>query len=181
MDFGPVKAPRGADFGPAAATEAANVARRPALDEDAAVQKAQAQATSAARPSAEHEMRTVGDIQRLAGFLRASAEELAAGGAGTEGEGGGSGPGADLEGSVVHLINQAERHAEKVFASILDFAGEDRKLLEQAKGFVNKVFEEISEKSPEPMLARLTHERVIELIDRRLQEMTENKDVDFSA
>lgn len=180
MDFGPVKTPGGVDFGAPAATEAASVARRPA-PENAVVHSAQARATSAIRPSAEHEMRTVGDIQRLAGFLRASAEELASFEAGTEGEGSGSGPGADLEGSVVHLINQAERHAEKVFASILDFAGEDRKLLEQAKGFVNKVFEEISEKSPAPMLARLTHERVIELIDRRLQEMAENRDVDFSA
>lgn len=181
MDFGSVKAPGGQPVGPAPATDPAGAARRPAPESHAQAQSAAAQATSNARPPGEHEMRTVGDVQRLANFLRATAEETAAGEAGTEGEGGGSGPGADLEGGVAQMVNQAEKHAEKVFRSILDFAGEDRKLLEQARGFVNKVFEEISEKTPEPMLARLTQERVIELIERRLREMNENVDVDFSA
>lgn len=180
MDFGPVRGPQGANFGSQPPVDAASAARRPAPESSAQVQSAQAQA-AAARQAGEPEMRTVGDVQRLAGFLRAAAEEVASGEAGTEGEGGGSGPGPDLEGGVAQMVNQAERHAEKVFRSILDFAGEDRKLLEQAKGYVNKVFEEFTEKAPEPMLARLTHERVIDLIEARLREMNENVDVDFSA
>lgn len=181
MDFGSVKAPGGQNFGSASATDAASAARRPAAESHAQTQAAEAQATSTVKPPGDHEMRTVGDVQRLANFLRASAEEVATGEAGTDGEGSGGGPGADPDGSVAQMVNQAEKHAEKVFRSILDFAGEDRKLLEQARGFVNKVFEEISQKAPEPMLARLTQERVIELIERRLRDMAENVDVDFSA
>ncbi len=178
MDFGPVRPPRGGEYG----ADHTSAARKPAPASHAQVQSGEAQATSAARPPAEHEMRTVGDMQRLAGFLRASAEEVAAEESGTEGEGGGGGPGADGDGgSVAKMISQVERHAEKVFSSILDFAGEDRKLLEQAKGYVNKVFEGLSEKSSEPMLARLTHQRVIDLIEARLRDMDENKDIDFSA
>ncbi len=178
MDFGSVGTPKGVDHSSAAAADAQNTARRPAPG--GAAQAAAAQAASGARPPDEPQLRTVGDAQRLAGFLRATADELATSEAGTEGDGG-PGQGGDFAPSVTHMVTQAEKHAERIFRSILDYAGDDRRLLEQAKGFVAKVFEEFRDREPEPMLARITHERVIDLIEARLREMAENKDVDFSA
>ena len=180
MEFGPVQAPRGADFGSASANQQAG-AGRSAAAQSAQGQTTASQAAAAGRPEVTAEMRTVGDVQRLAGFLRTTAEEVAAEEAGTQGEGSGAGTGGDLEGGVMAMMTQVERHAERVFRSILEFAGDDRKLLEQARGFVNKVFEEFRERQPEPMMARLTHERVIDLIEARLRGMDENQEVDFSA
>jgi hypothetical protein len=111
---------------------------------------------------------------------RATAEELASSETGTEGEGGTDG-GADFGGSVAQVVTQAEKHAERIFRSILDYAGDDRRLLEQAKGFVAKVFEEFRDRAPEPMLAKITHDRVIDMIEARLRDMGDTEDVDVSA
>ncbi|MBM3276244.1 MAG: hypothetical protein FJZ00_13910 [Candidatus Sericytochromatia bacterium] len=182
MDFGPVQTPRSVDFGSASAADAFVAARRGNQAPSAQAQAAAGQMASSSAAKAEPEMRTVGDTQRLAGFLKATAEELAsAGESGTDGEDGGSGTGPDLDGGLSQMLNRVEKHAERIFRSILDFAGEDRRLLEQAKGFVQKVFEEFRERSPEPMLAKLTHQRVIDLIEARLREAADNTDIDFSA
>ncbi|MBM3271178.1 MAG: hypothetical protein FJZ01_26395 [Candidatus Sericytochromatia bacterium] len=179
MDFGPVRTPKGVDLGGANPAEAQAASRR-APTEAAQAQAGAAQSAAAARPPDEPKMRTVGDAQRLAGFLRATADDLAASEAGTEGDGG-PGQGADYGGSLPQIVTQVEKHAERIFRSILEYAGDDRRLLEQAKGYVAKVFEEFRERDPEPMLARMTHDRVIDLIEARLRDMREDGDVDFSA
>lgn len=131
------------------------------------------------------EVRTVADLQKLVSFVKNAAEIIVAAeepdteDVGTKGDGGGnSGP---YDQGVPKMVLQVEKHAEKIFRSIIEYAGDDRKLLENARGMVSRVFGEYQANDPPPLMAMMTRDRVLDLIEQRLREMQSVKDVDFSA
>ena len=79
---------------------------------------------------------------------------------------------------VTQVINQ---NADKVFQLVMQFSGGDPKLLSQAQGIVSQAFAQVNGKGMSPMQAFLAQERVMQLIQARLQQAHSGQDINLSA
>jgi hypothetical protein len=130
------------------------------------------------RPEAK--LRSFDAAHRLAAFVKQTAEEIAAQHADGDLQGDG-GEGTSYEPTEQEKA-EIERHAQRTFRVILEFAGSDLKLLEQAKAFVARTFgARALESGMKAEMARRIQDRVIELINQWQNEVTRPLDIDLSA
>ncbi|MBU6428184.1 MAG: hypothetical protein KGR26_04190 [Cyanobacteria bacterium REEB65] len=125
------------------------------------------------------DFRSIGDVQQLVASVKSTAEDTAGQlQSGADGEGGGGSPNDGGESQVLAAVN---KNADKVFQAVMQYAGDDPKLLQQAKAMVTKVFDSYRGQQPTPMLTFMTQERVMGMIEARLAQMANGSEVNYSA
>ena len=129
---------------------------------------------------------SIDDVQRFTSAVKAEAEQVAqiassaapAPATSAVVAKSSAGSNAGTTGQIVAAVNKS---ADRLYQLIMQYAGDDPKLLAQAKSLVLQAFDPFQVHQTSPELSLMTQEKVSAMIDARLAQMSKASDVNFSA